>query len=144
MKHSDSMKAIAPALLKAQERIEGAIKDRMNPAFRTKYADLGSVMDACKQALNDNGIVIVQTHEPAEQGRIRLTTTLLHTSGEWVQGTEDMPLGKSDPQGYVGATTYARRNGLAAIIGVCPEDDDGNGSSPQKPALVEGRNDITL
>jgi hypothetical protein len=148
MLQSESVKNIAAALVKAQAKVEGALKDRSNPAFKSKYADLSSVMDACKDALNGEGIAIVQTHAPAEAGRLRLETRLHHTSGEWIAGLIDMPLAKQDPQGYGSATTYARRYGLASIIGVCPEDDDGNGASDtprqQPAALAEGRNKLDL
>ncbi len=138
MQMSESIKELATALSKAQQKIEGAVKDSENPHFRSKYADLSSVVDACKAHLNKEGISFVQAFEPSEMGTLALTTTLMHISGEWVSGTITMPLPKNDPQGYGSAATYARRYGLAAMVGVCPEDDDGNrathGNSQAVPA----------
>jgi hypothetical protein len=37
-----------------------------------------------------------------------------------------MPLAKPDAHGVGSAITYARRYALAAMVGIAPEDDDGN------------------
>lgn len=129
MKTSDKIDLISAALVKAQATIEEAAKD--SRGNYGKYATLASVVDACKPHLVANGIAFVQTFEPAENGRMCLTTTLLHSSGQYISGTCSMPLPKQDPQGYGSAATYARRYGLAAIVGVCPEDDDGQGAMPK-------------
>lgn len=126
------MTKIAAALVKAQGQIEGAKKDSENPHFKNKYADLGAVWDACRDALKANGIAVVQMGELVE-GQWALLTILLHESGEQVRGYVPLLNTKGDMQGLGSAITYARRYGLAAIVGVCPEDDDGNAAS-EKPA----------
>lgn len=145
MNRSESIDQLAAALVKAQAKIEGAAKDRKGN-YGT-YATLASVVDACKPALLENGIGFVQTYEPADAGTLSLTTTLIHVSGQWVSGTCAMPLARNDPQGYGSASTYARRYGLAAMVGVCPEDDDGEGAMhkgangrQQQPARAAQRN----
>lgn len=129
------MTKIAAALVKAQSQIEGAKKDSTNPHFKNKYADLGAVWDACRDALKANGIAVVQVGELVE-GQWALLTMLVHESGEQVRGYVPLLNSKGDMQGLGSAITYARRYGLAAIIGVCPEDDDGNAASeaPAKTA----------
>lgn len=131
MNKSDTLDQIAVALAKAQANIEGAAKDRSGNYGA--YATLGSVVSACKSALLAEGITFLQTYEPSPDGRLCLTTTLLHTSGQFISGTCSMPLPKQDPQGFGSASTYARRQGLAAIVGVCPEDDDGHAASGGPP-----------
>lgn len=131
MKTSDSIAKIAQALLKAQKLITFASKDSANPFFKSKYADLPTVIDAIKQHLNDNEIMFVQTIDPSEHGVISLTTRLLHTSGEWIEGTATMPIIKNDPQAYGSAATYARRYSLAAIVGLYQDDDDANAATHQ-------------
>lgn len=123
---SESIKAIAPALLKAQKAITFAAKDAKNPHFKSSYASLPSVIDALKGALNDNGIVFIQTTSPSDSGMMNLTTRLLHETGEWIEDTATVPLPKADPQGYGSAVTYARRYSLAAMMGLYQDDDDGN------------------
>ena len=135
MKMSDTISELAAALCMAQAEIEDAEKVKNNPAFRSKYADLGAVWDAAKPALTKYGLSIAQFCEPSEAGTLALTTMLMHKSGQYIAGTEVLPLAKTDPQGYGSAMTYARRYGLAAMVGVCPEDDDANaatfGKAPQ-------------
>lgn len=125
MKTSDSIKAIAPALLKAQKAVTFAAKDAKNPHFKSSYASLPSVIDAVKGALNDSGIVFIQSTSPSDSGMLNLTTRLLHETGEWIEDTATVPLPKSDPQGYGSAVTYARRYSLAAMLGLYQDDDDG-------------------
>lgn len=126
------MKALATALVKAQASIEGAKKDSTNPHFKNKYADLGAVWDACREALHSNGFAVVQYGTVTEAGAA-LVTKLLHESGESIEGLTPLLNSKGDMQGLGSAWTYARRYGLAAIAGVCPEDDDANAAS-EKPA----------
>jgi hypothetical protein len=129
MKTSETIAKIAPALLKAQKSITFASKDSLNPHFKSKYADLGSVIEAVKPALNDSGIAFVQTTGTSDPGILAMTTRLLHESGEWMEDTATCPLPKNDPQGYGSACTYLRRYSLAAIVGLYQDDDDGNGAS---------------
>jgi hypothetical protein len=133
------MSELAKALHKAQGQIEGAKKDSANPHFKSKYADLASVWEACRPALQSNGLSVAQFCRVTEAGAV-LVTRLAHVSGDWLEGEIPLLNGKGDMQGLGSALTYARRYGLAAMVGVCPEDDDGNAASekPKAPALPEG------
>lgn len=130
------MSELAKALHKAQGQIEGAKKDSANPHFKSKYADLTSVWDACREALQANGLSVAQFSRVTEAGAV-LVTRLLHVSGESLDGETPLLNSKGDMQGLGSALTYARRYGLAAMVGVCP-DDDGNAASEtpklEKPA----------
>lgn len=130
MKTSDSIKAIAPALLQAQKAITFAGKNAKNPHFKNSYADLSAVIDAIKESLNNADIVFVQTPSPSDDGRLHLTTRLIHASGEWIEDTAVAPLPKQDPQGFGSAMTYLRRYSLASICGLYQDDDDGEGARP--------------
>lgn len=127
--HSESLAAIAPALAKAQANIDTATKGKVNPAFKSRYADLASVWDACRDALTANGISVIQSPGDGESGRVTLTTLLLHSSGEWIRGVVSAPVGKQDAQGVGSAITYLRRYALAAMVSVAPDDDDGNAAT---------------
>lgn len=126
MNTSESIGKIAPALLKAQMAITFAIKDSKNPQFKTSYADLSSVIDAVKPALNGAGIMFIQMMCPSDRESLALTTRLIHESGEWIESTATCPLQKVDPQGYGSACTYLKRYSLASAVGLYQEDDDGN------------------
>jgi hypothetical protein len=129
LEQSETLAAFAAALAKAQGAMENAKKDALNPHFKTKYADLASVVDACRAPLSANGIAIVQRVR-TKKSHVLIETLLLHASGEWMSGTLRLPAVKADPQGFGSAITYARRYALAAMVGVAPdEDDDGNAAS---------------
>ena len=136
------MKNIATALVKAQRAFEPAFKTANNPHFRSKYADLSACIDAVKEALNDNGIYLLQKNYDCADG-VMLETVFIHESGEMLEtGIVHFPANKHDPQGHASALTYARRYSLLSACGIAPEsekqtvsfaDDDGNAAS-KKPA----------
>ena len=132
MRTSESIGKIAPALVKAQAAIRFAVKDSVNPHLKNRYADLASVITACKEHLNTEGIAVIQMPEPSEPGYLSLTTRLQHESGEWLEATASCPLPKSDPQGYGSALTYTRRYSLAAAVGLYQDDDDAEDATPKK------------
>ncbi len=125
---SDSLANLAAALCLAQAEIKGAVKDSTNPFFKNNYADLASVWDACREPLTANGLSVVQFPVSTEGGA-GVTTVLLHSSGEWLSETLILSVSKDDAQGMGSAITYARRYALAAVAGVCPQDDDGDGAA---------------
>jgi len=142
IEQSESIAALSKALTQVQGSVEGAVKGKVNPAFKSKYADLTSVWEACREPLVMNGLSVVQFPGEMIDNRMTLTTQLSHESGEWMRCTLSIPLTKADAQGYGSAVTYARRYALAAVVGVCPEDDDGNAASrgtPRNDAKSEDR-----
>ena len=126
MNKSDTIGNLAKALSIVQGKLKPASKDSANPFFKSKYADLNSVWDSCRQLLSENGLSVVQVNESVDSGVI-VETVLMHESNEFISGQIFLPLTKHDAQGVGSAITYGRRYGLAAIIGiVADEDDDGN------------------
>lgn len=123
------MKNIASAFVKAQKAFGPALKTNTNPHFKSKYADLSACVEAVIDALNNEGIALLQqTHEDATG--VTVETMFLHESGESLtSGKLHVPASKQDPQGYGSALTYARRYSLMAACGIAPEDDDGNAAS---------------
>lgn len=131
-------KGIFHALAAAQAQMGKAIKDSANPAFRSKYADLASVMDACLPALNANGIAVYQPTIDDDTGRF-VETILAHESGETIRCRVPLIVQKNDMQGYGSAVTYARRYGLMCMAGIAPEDDDGNAAAKAAPVVEEAK-----
>lgn len=142
MKTSESIKDIAAALAKAQAKIKGAEKDADNPFFGSTYATLASVWDACRDAITANGLSVAQGVE-GDGELAKVVTRLMHSSGEWIESEISvrpmkMKVDKNDPEKQItpqsvgSALTYARRYALAAMVGVAPEDDDGNAASQPK------------
>lgn len=131
---SESIKEIAAALAKAQGQFDHAKKDVKNEFFKSKYADLASVIDAAKKPLSDNGLAVVQIVDTDHDGLVILETTLMHTSGEWISGKYPIRPTKQDPQAVGSAITYARRYAFSAMTGIAADDDDGN-AAVQKPTI---------
>jgi hypothetical protein len=134
---SEATDAIADALAKAQLLIQPAIKDSTNPHFRSKYAGLPEVMQACLPHLNANGIAVIQAPSYAN-GTVKILTRLNHRSGQWIQSELAVPVTKQDAQGVGSAITYGRRYSLSSMVGVIQDDDDGNAAVAQstKPAAI--------
>jgi hypothetical protein len=147
MKTSDTVSAIASALVKAQAVMHGAAKDGVNPQFKSstsggKYATLAAVIDACRKPLTDHGIAFLQAPGAILPEGVPITTTLVHTSGEWIANTLVMPVDKRTAQGVGSAITYGCRYALMAMVGLPPvddDDDDGNAATEQTYGWKEQR-----
>lgn len=134
---SEQINELAAALAKAQGEIKSAAKDSTNPHFKSKYADLASVWDACRAALSKNGLSVAQITATTEAGKVRVTTTLMHSSGQWIEGDLDVKPMQDTAQGIGSTVTYCRRYALAAMVGVAPDDDDDGNAASERPNGVK-------
>lgn len=125
---------LAKAMVKVQRALAPVRKDAENPFVKSRYATLNAVIDACRDALIAQAVWVVQVPVAVEAGHLGLMTKLVHgESGQWQSSLMVMPLPKNDPQGYGSALTYARRYGLATLVGLVSEtDDDGEASMPTR------------
>ena len=122
------MSELIAALAKALPEVEGASKDSVNPHFKSKYADLGKVIEAIRTVIK-HGLWFRQAPVEHERGAC-IETFYVHSSGEQMSaGQCFVPASKQDAQGFGSALTYCRRYGLLAAFGIAPEDDDGNAAS---------------
>jgi hypothetical protein len=135
MMQSESIANLAKALSIVQGKMTYAVKDSANPFFKSKYADLESVWDACRSLLAENGLCVMQFPGEFIDNCMSLTTILAHSSGEWIKQSMEVPVTKPDAQGAGSALTYMRRYALAAVVGVVQADDDGNAASSPKPVV---------
>lgn len=129
---SESLSQLFTALSVAQGKIKSATKDSTNPHFKSSYADLASVWDACRDPLTENGLCVVQLPTVSE-GRVNVLTILGHKSGEFIGCNLSLKPMRDDPQGDGSAITYARRYGLSAVAGIAPDDDDDGNEASRKP-----------
>jgi hypothetical protein len=120
--HSEQLNDLAAALSKAQAQITGARKDSANPFFKSKYADLASVWDACRKPLTDNGLAVIQA--PSTLGAVGVTTMLLHSSGQWIAAHLSADPKDRGPQAIGSVITYLKRYALSGFAGVPQVDDD--------------------
>ena len=127
MNRSQSLEQLATALAAAQGQMAGALKDSENPFYQSRYADLASVWKACRKALADNQLSVVQSADAgvnAEIIGVTVTTLLIHSSGQWIESELTLWPKDSSPQAVGSAISYARRYSLAAMVGVYQADDD--------------------
>ena len=129
--HSENINELATALAKAQGELRPAVKSSANPFYKSQYAALPEVMEACRAALSKHGLAIVQIimFDTSTQW---LETMLIHSSGQWFKGMYPIRPVKNDPQGLGSAETYARRYALMAMVGIVADDesdDDANAAS---------------
>lgn len=154
--HSPELGLLFEALAKAQGKIVNALKDKKNPFFKSSYADLASIWDACREPLSNNGLAVVQTIEGSKEDII-LNTWIGHSSGQWMKSKMPLtviPEQRKDKNGNVIASvvtpqaigssiTYARRYALSALVGICADQDDdgekamGRKSNPEPPKEEE-------
>lgn len=148
----EASKNISAAFVKAQRAFAPALKTSNNPHFKSKYADLAVCVEAVIDALNSNGIAVIQRPVLCDNG-VTVETVFVHESGETLSGgVLHVPAQKQDAQGYGSALTYARRYCLMAACGIAPEDDDGNAAAAAqakpkaqpKPAPVVNMDDAAV
>lgn len=135
IKQSESISALMKAFVAMQAEITNVEKNASNPYFKSKYADLPTILNMSRPILQKHGLAVIQMPS-MDQGLVIVTTRLVHESGEWLESTAMTPLqqAKQDPQGVGSAITYLRRYGLSAMLNISQEDDDGESamSRPQK------------
>ena len=131
--NSEKQDQIIPALIEARKIMTGAVKDEKNPFFKNTYATLPSVIECVNDPLLENGILVTQPTQIIE-GRVILITELMHVSGQWKRGYLPIINKKQDDQGQGSSMTFARRQGLLAIMSIPTIDDDGEASAdPKEP-----------
>ena len=135
MRSSESIDQLATALAKAQGLMANATLNKVNPHFKSKYADLAAIREAVTQPLAQQGLSIVQLVGSDENGSF-LTTRLMHMSGQWVESVHPLPT-TAKAQEFGSALTYARRYSLAAICGISAEEDDDANAANEAPMQTQ-------
>ena len=137
MKTSDQINELATALSAAQAEMKNATLNKVNPHFKSKYADLAGIRDTVTPALTKHGLAVVQGTDTTEGG-IVVVTRLLHKSGQWMESR--FPIAYDKPQTMGSAYTYARRYSLSAMCSISADEDDdanaANASTHEKPAVM--------
>lgn len=130
---------LAQALVAAQADMPALQRDKINPAFRSKYLSLEALLAEVLPVLNRHGLAVSQwpsfTASPDGTEFVStLETMLVHgPSGETWKGSMLLLPSKRDAQGQGAAITYAKRYALTALCGLsADEDDDGNTASAQR------------
>ena len=144
MKTSESITGIAPALIKAQGEMSGIAKEGNNPAFRSKYVTLDSILDTIRPVLTKHGLMLSQgiTSQSVTDDKvtaIEVESRIIHASGEWVAQGVVVPITKHDAHGFGSALTYGRRYSVSSLLAIsADEDDDGNAATNTLPRGPHG------
>lgn len=122
---SEQTNELFTALAKAQEEMEIASKDSSNPFFKSKYADLQSVVGSSRPYLTKHGLSVIHLLQQEDQSTY-MVTQLSHSSGQYIRSKVKLSPQKPDVQSLGSYITYMKRYCYAAIVGVVTgEDDDG-------------------
>lgn len=128
------------ALARAQAECQNVVMNKVNPHFRSKYADLSAVRDAIIPIFSKHGIAIIQAPHNDSFGGFNLETRLLHESGGEMMFSFPLPSDTANMQKIGSAISYARRYTLSAIAGIASEeDDDGNAATNPNGGGQPGR-----
>jgi len=125
MNQSENLNELFAALAKAQSEMQVAELSKVNPHFKSKYADLESIIKASRPALVKNGLCVIQQMETVADASY-FVTKICHTSGQWMSSTLKISPTRTDIQSLGSYLTYLRRYMYASLVGVVSgEDDDG-------------------
>jgi hypothetical protein len=131
---SEGLDKLFQALSKAQQEMEMAKTEARNPFFKSKYADLASVVKASRPYLCANGLCVVQRILPNAKGEMSLFTRLCHSSGQWMESSMAILPPKNDIQTIGSYITYLRRYNYASVVGVVAAEEDDDGENAMAPA----------
>jgi hypothetical protein len=121
---------LVKALIAAKKEFKTLVRNKVNPFFKSKYADLAALHEVVDGPLAKHGLTVLQPTGIDEQRNHFIKTMIAHESGQSISGVYPLP-GGVKPQELASAITYARRVSLAALLGVPADDDDGSGESDE-------------
>ena len=130
MKTSDAIDQLSKALSAAQGEMKNATLNKVNPHFKSKYADLAGIRDTVVPILAKHGLAVMQGTDTTETGLV-VVTRLSHNSGQWIESR--FPIAFDKPQAMGSAYTYARRYSLSAMCCISAEEDDDANAANEKP-----------
>ena len=131
MRTSENIDQLATALAAAQSEMKNAKLNKVNPHFKSKYADLAEIRDTVTPALSKHGIAVVNGTD-ATEGGLHVVTRLIHKSGQWIESR--FPIAYDKPQTMGSAITYGKRYNLAAVANIAADEDDDANAANDKPA----------
>jgi len=131
MNKSETVSEISKAMVGFQKEVKQPLKDADNPFFKSKYVPLENVVEAITKCAPNHGLSFMQWPLNDEQGRVGVSTIVMHESGEWLEFEPVfMKSEKETPQGAGSTITYLKRYSLSAVFGITSDqDDDGNAGS---------------
>ncbi len=138
---SEGIEKLAPALVRAlgsltdvARQATAKVETKGGGSYIYSYATLSDVIANVRPVLAANGLAVTQTAEVSDDGFVRVWTTVMHESGQFVTHRPIRFRAEGTPQSIGSAISYGRRYALLAALGVATEDDDGQEAAPKRPA----------
>lgn len=135
MNENPPIDLVSAALVECQGKLKSAHMDATNPFFKSKYATLGAVIEASRDALYNAGLFLQQNLD-LHDGVVSVHTVIRHKSGQFIDGgTLSLPIGEndrnSDAQLAGSIATYLRRYSWSSILGIYADSDDDGNEAPK-------------
>ena len=129
MRTSENIDQLATALAAAQAEMKNAKLNKVNPHFKSKYADLAEIRDTVTPSLTKHGIALIHGTEPMENA-LHVVSRLMHKSGQWAESRFPVPYDK--PQAMGSGITYGKRYNQAALANIAADEDDDANTANEK------------
>lgn len=146
LRSSDQIVELATALAKAQGVMRHPGKNKVakvptktGGSYSYNYADLADVLDAVRGPFAANGLSVVQVPFNRSADVVGICTRIMHSSGQWIEGTLYMPCADSKPQTIGSAITYGRRYAISPMAGIASDDDDDGNAAQGHDSTTERR-----
>jgi hypothetical protein len=143
---SEATDLIAPAWVKALNALTDIVREHTanTGTYTYKYADLATAAQQGRTVLAEHELAVHQAAHGATLGAVEVTTTVWHSSGQWIEAPPLTMPAKGGPQDVGSAISYARRYAFMAFLGLATDDDDGAGAQraaekAAKPHPLSGR-----
>lgn len=140
----NSISDLAKALSKLQGEVLNATKDKQG--YNYSYADLAQILDISRPLMAKHGLSLTQMPTTKADGKIGLTSLLMHESGQSIESFFELPIESaakmSTAQACGSIITYMRRYALAAIIGLAQTDEDAASQEVKRAKKSIGEDDL--
>jgi hypothetical protein len=120
---------IYSAILAASAHYGSLERDSNNPYYKSKYLSLPSLLAAVRSALSDQGVIINSSFAQLGPGFV-VKTTLRHIPSGTEISSSFPVTDLANPQKVGSSGTFGMRYNLLQLLGIAPEDDDGNSNIP--------------
>jgi hypothetical protein len=125
-------------LWRAKQEIGKVVKGNDNPFFKSRYADLNTILEAVEPSLFKHGLILLQ---PCVDNIVESQIIDCET-GDMVTSSLVLPE-ITDPQKKIASVSYYRRATVQSLLSLQAVDDDGNTATEaiktQKPSITDER-----
>ena len=119
---SDNLDKLAKAFSGMQGEYESVIANRVNPHFKSRYADLDAAIKSVRPLLKKYEFSLFQEIEEYDETKY-LRTKLLHSSGQFISSFHSLTQDRPGLQGYGAGLSYHKRYSTCTLLGITTDND---------------------